>query len=397
MQGTARLHLRTSILFFLVSFGSVCGVLVTPALPKIQQFFHISEGAAQLVITAYLLGYALGQLPYGPLANGIGRKKTLYVGMAVAMLGSLLCAISAPLGWFKLLIIARFIQALGACVGLKVSYTMVADVYDQVTATRKISKMIVAFAVMPGLAVAIGGWLTQTFGWQSCFYFLAVFGVIVSSMITAVPETASRIHLDALKINVMIKDYSAKFRNKPLVLAGLIMGSGTSVVYLYSAKAPFIGIDVIGMQPDTFGMFNLLPSLGMLIGIAVAAHFAGYQKLLRLMKLATIFCLGATLTMLVPFAFFGPSIWSLFFPMILVYTAEALVFANTSSLGLSQAKNKAHASAVLNFLNIIFSFFVVLLSGYVFSASALAMPIAFMCFFVAMLWLLHGLQKSLQK
>jgi MFS family permease len=68
-------------LLLLVSFGSVGAVLFTPALPAIQQFFQVTVGQAQLTMTSYLLGYALGQLPYGPLANGIGRKKTLYIGI----------------------------------------------------------------------------------------------------------------------------------------------------------------------------------------------------------------------------------------------------------------------------------------------------------------------------
>lgn len=65
------------ILLFLVSFASVGAVLFTPALPSITSFFQVSVGQAQLTITSYLIGYALGQLPYGPLANRFGRKKTL--------------------------------------------------------------------------------------------------------------------------------------------------------------------------------------------------------------------------------------------------------------------------------------------------------------------------------
>ena len=64
-------------LFFLVSLGAVGAVLYTPALPEIAKDFHISTGLAQLTITLYLIAYPFGQLPYGPLGNAIGRRKTV--------------------------------------------------------------------------------------------------------------------------------------------------------------------------------------------------------------------------------------------------------------------------------------------------------------------------------
>ncbi|MBS0654115.1 MAG: MFS transporter, partial [Verrucomicrobia bacterium] len=148
------------ILLVLVSFASVGAVLFTPALPSIQEFFGISVGKAQLTVTAYLIGYAFAQLPYGPIANRYGRKPALYFGISLAIIGSLLCAFSAPAHSFGLLLFGRVIQALGASVGLKVSFTMVGDAFDQTVATKTISRLLLSFAVMPSLAIAIGGWLT---------------------------------------------------------------------------------------------------------------------------------------------------------------------------------------------------------------------------------------------
>src|SRR5579872_5320134 len=172
MHNNKNYHPSLIVLLLLVSFGSVGAVLIAPALPAIQLFFNRSVGEAQLVITAYLAGYGLGQLPYGPMANGLGRKKTLMIGIIIAIFGSLLCVLSKTTHSFALLIFGRFVQALGACVGLKISFTMIADCFEQKEATRKVSQLIFAFAIMPGVAMAIGGWLTQMFDWQSCFYFL---------------------------------------------------------------------------------------------------------------------------------------------------------------------------------------------------------------------------------
>ena len=99
------------ILLLLISFATVTGILFTPALPQIAQSFGISDGRAQMTMSIFLSGYCLGQLPYGPLANRYGRKKTVYIEIALAALGSFLAYASTT---FALLCAARFIQALGA-------------------------------------------------------------------------------------------------------------------------------------------------------------------------------------------------------------------------------------------------------------------------------------------
>lgn len=65
-------------LILLISFASVNAVLFTPALPDIARYFMIDDTIVQSTITWFLVGYALGQLVYGPIANRFGRKPALY-------------------------------------------------------------------------------------------------------------------------------------------------------------------------------------------------------------------------------------------------------------------------------------------------------------------------------
>lgn len=382
------------ILMLLISFGSVGAVLFTPALPQIATFFRVSAAHAQFTITSFLIGYALGQLPYGPLANRFGRKKTLYIGIAISIIGSLLCALAGHFESFGLLVFARFIQALGACVGVKISFTMIADLYDQTEGTKMISRTMIAFAIMPGVGVAIGGWLTRFLGWESCFYFLALFGGLVLWLSSKLPETAKHLDQGGLKVRTILEGYAAKFKNRRLVISGLIMGCGTAVIYIFASRAPFVGINVIGMTPDTFGTYNLIPPVGMLLGSLLAAKLAGRFSFQGLLLTGTIGSLLCTLTMLVPFALGVPTAWSLFVPMALIYIAEALVFSNVSSYGLTNAKNKSNGSAVLNFINIGASVVAVFLSEMIYPESAIVMPIGFILLFLAMLWFFDRLKKE---
>ncbi|MBI5273720.1 MAG: MFS transporter [Chlamydiales bacterium] len=381
------------ILLLLVSFASVGAVLFTPALPSITLFFHVTESQSQFTITSYLIGYALGQLPYGPIANRFGRKTTLYMGISLAIIGSLLCAFSSPLHSFGLLVMARFLQAIGSCVGLKISFTMVADVYNQKDATKMISRILIAFAIMPGIAMAIGGWLTQLFNWESCFYFLALFGVFVLCLSSKLPETAKSLDRNALNISSIIHGYALKFKNKRLVISGFMMGCGSAVAYVFASKAPFIGIILLGLEPDIFGTYNLIPLLGMLLGALLAAKLSGRFSLLGILLTGIVASLIATFTMLIPFSIGRLNPVSLFVPMFLIYLAESLVFANISSFGLANAKNKANGSAVLNFINLSTTVVAVLLLEFIYPESVVLLPLSFIIFFFIMFLLWIYLRK----
>src|SRR5688572_14890818 len=97
-----RPHLFT--LMFLSAFASMGAVLMMPALPEISDHFGIHTSTTQLAVTFFLLGYAFGQLIYGPLANRFGRKHAIYVGIAIATLGSIFSILSSPLESFHLLV-----------------------------------------------------------------------------------------------------------------------------------------------------------------------------------------------------------------------------------------------------------------------------------------------------
>src|SRR4029078_3396446 len=113
------------ILIIMCSFASMGAIIFTPALPEIGQFFHVAQGHSQLTISLFLLGYAIGQLIYGPLANRFGRKPAFFIGVFIATLGSLFSILSEPLQSFGLLIFGRVLEALGSSAGLVISFTII--------------------------------------------------------------------------------------------------------------------------------------------------------------------------------------------------------------------------------------------------------------------------------
>lgn len=340
------------ILLFLVSFASVSAVLFTPALPEITQKLGITISDAQLTMSLFLIGYALGNLPYGPLSNRFGRKPALFFGISLAIFGSLLILLAGAFQLFWLFVLARFLTALGSSAGLKVVFTMIGDVYEREKATKRISYCMLAFSMGPGLAIALGGFLTKQFGWESCFYFLTVYSIFLLILTFYLPETCKELDRDALQLKKIATGYLSKLKNKKLITCALLIGCGTAFAYLFASVAPFIGIKLIGLSPDTYGLLYFIPSSGMVIGSLLSLHFAGKANAFFLIWIGILIALSSSLVMFLLFLFKIITPFSLFLPMPFIFIGLSFIFANASSLALTHAKNKSNASAMMHFINI---------------------------------------------
>src|SRR3990167_1266826 len=267
-----RPHLLT--LMFLSAFASMGAILMMPALPEISAHFGIHSSTAQLTVTFFLLGYAFGQLIYGPLANRFGRKHAIYVGIMIATIGSIFSIFSSPLESFHLLVWGRFLEAIGASAGLAVSVAMINDFYFEADARRIMGLLMLAFAIIPGFAVTIGGILVQFLHWQSCFYFLLLYGLVLIIPAIQLPETNLTPDIHALKYNHLFYNYFKHFKIKKLMGFSSIAGFSGACVYVFGAEGPFIGIHLLHIQPAVYGLLALTPYLGTLAGSIIVVRLS---------------------------------------------------------------------------------------------------------------------------
>ncbi|MGH6918590.1 MAG: MFS transporter, partial [Geminicoccaceae bacterium] len=107
---------------------------------------------AQMVISTLLLGMAAGQVIYGPLSDSIGRKPTIYVGLALFVVGS---ALSVAAASFALMLLGRVLQGLGAAAPRIVVVALVRDEYAGAAMARIMSLVLTTFILVPVVAPAI--------------------------------------------------------------------------------------------------------------------------------------------------------------------------------------------------------------------------------------------------
>lgn len=145
-----------------------------PALPAIGDALGVtSENGRQWVITAYLLGFGVTQIIYGPLADRFGRKPVLMLGLGLYVLFSVLAAFSPT---FELLIAARVGTGIGAAALRVLAVSIVRDRYSGRTMARVMSLSFLVFLGVPILAPALGQLILTVAPWPWVFGVLAVGG-----------------------------------------------------------------------------------------------------------------------------------------------------------------------------------------------------------------------------
>lgn len=370
----------------LVSVATLSGVLFTPAIPELARAFSLSDSNIQWMMSLFLLGYSFGQLPYGPLANRFGRKKTIYLGLALCFIGTAIVFFS---NHYSVFCFGRFIQALGAAVGLKVTFTMIGDLHAGQSATKAIGYITVAFALMQGIGAALGGVLTENFGWRGCFGFLMFYLVFLFLCCTTLPETAKTLDRGALKWHMMLRKYGTQFRDSFTMLHALIMSLSAALIYIFSSEGPIIGIDIIGLSPTEYGLYSLIPASTMAAGTIAVGYFSNNLNPRIGMISGMLVILIGTLIMGLLFSKGILNPWTLFIPTAIIFFGDGFPWTFASSVGLSESTDKSNANAVMQFVNMMGAFFGTLIVGGIAPKNPLSLPAAYaiLVFLMILIWL----------
>src|SRR5580698_2534236 len=160
----------------LTALGPLAIDMYLPSLPAISKSLHASPGAVSITLAAFFAGLGLGQLVYGPLSDRMGRRGPLIFGVTTYLIGAVLCAL-APNIW--LLVLARFLQALGGSSGQVVARAAVRDRFSHQMAARVLSLLILVLGLAPIVAPIFGGYLLLVGDWRAIFVFQALVALVV--------------------------------------------------------------------------------------------------------------------------------------------------------------------------------------------------------------------------
>ncbi|KAA0969801.1 multidrug effflux MFS transporter [Aureimonas fodinaquatilis] len=159
-----------------------------PALPQIGEALSIAtENQRQFIITAYLLGFGVAQLAYGPLSDRFGRRPVLLFGLVIYTIAS--CAAMLVTS-FDQMIFARLMQGVGSAAARVLAVSIVRDCYSGRQMARVMSIAFIMFILVPVIAPSVGQAIVLVAPWEWIFLVLGLAGFGLASWIMLrLPET----------------------------------------------------------------------------------------------------------------------------------------------------------------------------------------------------------------
>jgi MFS transporter, DHA1 family, multidrug resistance protein len=318
-------HRILLILSALMAFASISTDLYLPAMPEMARSLHASDGAVELTISGFLVGFSLGQLVWGVLSDRYGRRIPVMLGIVLFIIGSAGCGLATNA---ETMVFWRIIQALGACANVVLARAMVRDLYSGHDAARMMSTLITVMAVAPLLGPSIGGEIEVLLSWRAIFWALVVFGCLTFISLRWLPETHQierRNHEPLLK---SFSRYGALLTNgKVLGYAG-VGGCFYGAMYAYIAGTPFAFITYYHVPSRLYGVLFGLGIAGIMVTNMINAKIVSRIGSDKIMRRGSLFVAATGFVLLVDGVTGVGRLAGLVIPLFLMVSATGFIVAN---------------------------------------------------------------------
>ncbi|MEX2495064.1 MAG: multidrug effflux MFS transporter [Woeseia sp.] len=252
------------VLGCLTGLAAVSIDMSLPAIPGMVFDFATTMSRGQQVVGLFMAGLAVGQLPAGLLSDRLGRMPVIYVGVGIFTLAGVVCAVSTSI---ELMLAARFVQGLGASVGVVVSRAIVRDIASGVQAARLLSVMVMIFTAAPMLAPVLGGLLVSTLGWRVPFIVIALFGAIIFFGVSrTLQETHIPVRPDHHVLRQLLLSAREFFSHRESVLGVLLVLLPAAGFMSLITASPALVIEIYQFPVSFFGFIFATAGFSILVG-----------------------------------------------------------------------------------------------------------------------------------
>ncbi|MFA7414774.1 MAG: multidrug effflux MFS transporter [Rhizobium sp.] len=177
-----------AMMAFMMSLNALAIDIMLPGLQQIGSALNVTnENHRQYVVSAYLIGFGIAQLFYGPVADRFGRRRPILLGLGIYILSSLAVVLVPSFG---ALLVLRFIQGIGSAALRVITISIVRDVYGGRQMAEVMSLIMMVFMVIPVVAPGTGQVIMFFGNWHLIFVFMAIAALAVGVwMYIRLPET----------------------------------------------------------------------------------------------------------------------------------------------------------------------------------------------------------------
>lgn len=308
--------------------------IMLPAFGDIAHDLAISKPThIQYVVISFIFGMVFGELVFGPLADAIGRKKIILIGLAIYALGALMALLSNS---FEMLIIGRIIQGIGVS-GPKIgTRALIRDLFEGVAMARLMSIIFGVLVLVPMVAPLLGQFIIQAANWRVLF---AGFIIISISLAIWLATRQTETLTADKRIPIALKsltENAALILKHPHAMAYMLCAGfifGTQLCYIALAHSLFVDLYKVGNQ---FPLYLALVAIGMGVGsfgnASLVKRFGMHKMLSTALVSMIVLSIGF---LLLSHLYEGvPPFISFMIYCCLVFLAIGIIFGNVNALGM---------------------------------------------------------------
>ncbi|MGG0256737.1 multidrug effflux MFS transporter [Bacillus toyonensis] len=375
------------ILITLVCIPQASIGLYIPSLPHMVKALNTTSNELQFTLSIYMIGYAFSTLVCGIFSDRYGRKPVLIVGLSIYLLATIICLIASNI---YVLLIGRFLQALGGCCGTVLARVIAKDTFESKDQVRILTYLSTAIAITPAVAPIIGGYLEFYFTWRAGFLILSFISLMALLLcMFGFKETNAHKDISATHLVTIVKNYKFLLTHRLFLTYSMSIGLAWCAYYSFIQSSSFVFQDIFKLTPIAYGGMYAIVILGYILGTIFTRKYSNKIGINNVIMYESLVSLGAAMTMLFVMYVNSNVLIGILLPMTILMMGVGGIFPACQAAVMQPFTHIAGtASGLFFFIQMIFGAVCGLILGsfHVHSQAPMVITITFSCSFLVLVF-----------
>jgi DHA1 family bicyclomycin/chloramphenicol resistance-like MFS transporter len=333
-----------ALLVALGSFGPLTMSIYTPVMPSVGIDLGANPDSVKLTLTTYMLGFAVGQLFYGPLSDRYGRRPVLLVGLVFFTLATFACAFAPSIAG---LIGLRVLQGMGGASGSVIGRALTRDAYKFHEMPLVMSWISLGQNIAPSLAPTLGGYLGEWGTWRATFWFVGGFASLLTIVVLLLLRETNKFRSESLHLGNLVRGSREMLGDRYFLGNVLTLGFAFAINFGMVAGVPFILQGALGFSPREFGLIVLLSVAGFTAGTFVNNRLVGRVSPIAILRASGWFHIAALTVMGILSLCGVVTWWAIIGPHMVLSFGTGMIVANANAGAVGQFPKLAGTASSL--------------------------------------------------
>ena len=327
--------IATILAFAMIPMSGLATDIYLPSMPSMAKDLHLPESSIQLTLSLFLISYGLTQFVAGSIVDSFGRYKITLISLVLFVISYMITASTENI-W--VVYAMRILQGILSGFAVVAKRAFFVDVYQGEERKHYLSIMTIVWSVGPIIAPFIGGYLQKIFGWQSNFYVLAGYSLLLLIFEFLFSGETLKVRKN-LSINLLVKEYDTMFKAKDFFYGMLICGLSYSMIMFFNLCGSFIIEHKMGYSEVVAGYVSLILGFAWMLGGFFGKALINRAFLPKL-RAANFLQLALIILMFVA-SFFLNTIYSLVIFAFVIHVTAGFIFNNYFTYCIGRFPNSA--------------------------------------------------------